>query len=139
MNFAQIWVEGTDAELRLSARAQDLRFQKAMRRELDMPEPPKVRDMIDVTTPIRRPNLSPAQNIINEVCAKHRVSREELLGRQREHRIVLARHEAFYRMKTETTLSLPAIGTRMGSKDHTTVLNGVRKHMQRNGLGEAEQ
>ena len=33
-----------------------------------------------------------------------------------------------YRMKTETTMSLPKIGDRLGGKDHTTVLYGIRKH-----------
>lgn len=140
-NYAKVWIEGTDTELRLSAMEQDARFQRAMQKEMGMlrpapapallPAPPKVRDVISINTSVHRLPQSTAQRIIAEVCTKHRVSRAELLGHQREQRIVIARHEAFYRMKTETTLSLPAIGTRMGSKDHSTVHHGVKRHIER--------
>jgi hypothetical protein len=96
----------------------------------------KVRDFIVLTDDIDIDGPEQTitwQQIIATVCAKHFVSRAELLGRQRSRRIVAARHEAMYRMSTETTLSLPAIGRRLGGKDHTTVFYGVKMHRQRVG------
>lgn len=77
---------------------------------------------------------SSAQLIIGDVCVKYKVSKEELFGEQRSKNIVWARHEAFYRMKKETTLSLARIGARLGGRDHTTVISGVAAHIRRNGL-----
>lgn len=74
------------------------------------------------------------QDIINEVCAKHQVTKLELMSLRRAVPIVLARHEAMWRMSNETSMSLPAIGRRMGGRDHTTVLYAIRAHeARRNG------
>jgi hypothetical protein len=69
--------------------------------------------------------------IVDEVCAKHGLSYHEIVGAQRGKKIVAARHEAFYRLSKETTLSLLAIGRVMGGKDHTTCINGIKKHLER--------
>lgn len=68
------------------------------------------------------------KQIVTEVAAKHKIGRVEILSRTRRTPIVAARHEAMWRMRAETTLSLPEIGKRLGGFDHTTVLHGVRKH-----------
>jgi len=78
--------------------------------------------------------MSHTQRIIYDVCHKYKVSKPELFGRQRSRNIVAARHEAFYRMKKETTLSLAQVGTRLGGRDHTTVISGIEAHMRRNGI-----
>lgn len=98
-----------------------------------IPPAPRVRlphEYLDIASSQKAP-FSPANTIINEVCAKHRVSREEIMGRRREKMLVIARHEAFYRLSTETTMSLPHIGMRMGGKDHSTAINGIKKHKKR--------
>jgi hypothetical protein len=69
--------------------------------------------------------------IIAEVAHKHRISVIEIKSRRHEHRIVLARHEAFWRCRNETFFSLPQIGRAFGGFDHTTVLNGCRRHEKR--------
>jgi hypothetical protein len=69
--------------------------------------------------------------IVQEVCAKHGLTLPVILGARRSKQIVLARHEAFYRLSTETTMSLPQIGYRMGGKDHSTVIHGIRQHEAR--------
>lgn len=74
------------------------------------------------------------RDIVMEVAKKHKITLPEITGRQRQHKIVLARHEAFYRLKTETPLSLPEIGRKMGGRDHTSVLHGYRAHMKREGI-----
>lgn len=146
-----LWKIGSEERLREHIIAQDKRFQSVMRGVLGMPEPAKPkrrvmlappkpveppkeqpRDVIDLVTNaklLRQP--TPWKRIVEEVCIAHQVSKPELLGSQRERRIVLARHEAMYRMKTETVMSLPQIGRRLGGKDHTTVLHGIRCHEAR--------
>ncbi len=72
--------------------------------------------------------------ITKSVAVKHRLTVNDIKGPFRRKEIVEARHEAFYRLRTETTMSYPAIGRFLGGKDHTTVLNGVSKHARANGL-----
>jgi hypothetical protein len=67
-------------------------------------------------------------DIVREVCVKHEITKSELMSVRRARNIVAARHEAMWRMSKETSMSLPAIGRRMGGKDHTTVLHGIRRH-----------
>ena len=74
--------------------------------------------------------------IIREVCLKHSVKLNEIMSTRRRRNIVDARHEAFYRLKNETSLSLPQIGRMMGGFDHTTVLHGVKRHEARFNTGE---
>jgi chromosomal replication initiation ATPase DnaA len=68
------------------------------------------------------------KQIVTEVCEKHKIGRVEVMSRTRRYAVVNARHEAMWRMRAETTMSLPEIGKRLGGFDHTTVLHGVRKH-----------
>lgn len=55
------------------------------------------------------------------------LSRRELISSCRDAKLVLARHLAMYFCRTLTGSSLPQIGRRFGGRDHTTVLNGVRR------------
>lgn len=71
--------------------------------------------------------------IIAEVADAHDVLIADLLSPRRAVRLVHARHEAMWRLRNETTMSLPMIGKRLGGRDHTTVLHGIRKHEERLG------
>lgn len=75
------------------------------------------------------------KTIVREVAAKHDFTVSEIIGSCRARELVAARQEAFFRLRTETTMSLPMIGYRMGGKDHTTVINGINKHKARMGQG----
>jgi len=68
------------------------------------------------------------REIVREVCEVHRISKNDMLSKRRSKHIVKAKHEAFYRLRQETTLSLPTIGRLMGGYDHSSVLYGCRKH-----------
>lgn len=68
------------------------------------------------------------RSIVNEVCSARRVSVAEVMGPGRSRYLVDARHEIYYRLRKETVLSLPEIGRRLGGKDHTTVIHGIRRH-----------
>lgn len=93
----------------------------------------RVRDVLALAQEDRGDTPDPLlwQDIINEVCAKHQVTKLEMMSLRRAVPIVLARHEAMWRMSNETSMSLPAIGRRMGGRDHTTVLYAIRAHEAR--------
>lgn len=55
------------------------------------------------------------------------VSEIDIQSARRTKRIALARHVAMYVARTLTTASYPEIGRRIGRRDHTTVIHGVRR------------
>ena len=75
-----------------------------------------------------------AKRILREVATKWGVSVTDIVSDRRSKIVVSARHEACYRLRHETTWSLPRIGGFLGGRDHTTALHGVRKHAERLGL-----
>lgn len=92
---------------------------------------PRVRDFIytgDLITPLPSPALW--RTIVSEVCHKHGLTYLELCSHRRNTNLVTARNEAAYRLHTETTMSTPQIGRKLGGRDHTTILNSLRKFRQ---------
>lgn len=69
--------------------------------------------------------------IIKEVADKHGLMFSYMFVRARNAKLILARQEAFYRLRTELKLSFPRIGRIFHGMDHTTILHGVRKHEER--------
>jgi chromosomal replication initiator protein len=51
----------------------------------------------------------------------------DIVSHRRSRPICAARHAAYRMARDLTFLSLPQIGQRIGGRDHTTVLHGVRK------------
>lgn len=78
------------------------------------------------------------KHIIQEVCDKHGVTFAEAISARREQRFVWARNEAYYRLATELGMSLPKIGHRLGGRDHTSVLHGLRRFEERMKAEAAE-
>lgn len=72
--------------------------------------------------------------IVDEVAKKHGLTMTDLRCKGQNKPLVLARHEAMFRAASETLASLPQIGRSLGGRDHTTVINGILRHAQRNGL-----
>jgi chromosomal replication initiation ATPase DnaA len=70
--------------------------------------------------------------IARQVCAAHDAPYDDVMSERRLAALVTVRHEIWYRMKTELNMSYPEIGGRF-SRDHTTILHGVRKHADRLG------
>lgn len=64
---------------------------------------------------------------IRAACAAVGCSRPELLGPSRDRRLTIVRAELFWLGRTFYGLSLPQIGRAMGDRDHTTVLNSLRR------------
>lgn len=150
-----LWKTGESSQLRQFAIEQDAKFSRAMRQELITltlergvriapvvaPKPVQKRgrlprDVIIVwPTKLADAPVSDSQKIINEICRKHGFTKSELLSARRAVPLVAARHEAMYRLSKETSLSLPMIGRRLGGRDHTTVLHGIRKYTAKLSAG----
>ena len=80
-----------------------------------------------------------SQEIIRETAIKHGLEVEDITGPRRRQALVIARHEAMYRIHQERkNMSLPMIG-RLFHRDHTTVLSGIRAHARRAAMIEAER
>jgi chromosomal replication initiation ATPase DnaA len=69
----------------------------------------------------------PIGAILGACAVFYGVPVSSLFADRRTQVVVKARHIAMYLAKELTPRSLPDIGRRMGGKDHTTVLHGVRK------------
>src|SRR5690606_16379288 len=87
--------------------------------------------------------LSPTTTraIITMVCAKHGVTRDELMSGSRERHIVKCRQECCYEIRRRVKvagrpISLPRIGRALGGLDHTTVLSSIRVHEKRLAEGD---
>lgn len=75
--------------------------------------------------------------IVDQVAEKHGVTAIDIRSARRDWKTCDARNEVFYRMRHETTLSIPKIGRLIGQRDHTTVLSGIHRHEARIASGEA--
>ncbi len=74
------------------------------------------------------PRLHPApEEIQSRVAESFGVSRAELVGTARAATPLRARQVAIYLTREATELSLPQIGRLYGGRDHTTVLNSIRR------------
>ncbi len=65
--------------------------------------------------------------ILRMVARHYGVSKIDIVSSRRTANVVRPRQVTMYLAKTMTQRSLPDIGRRMGNRDHTTVLHGVRK------------
>ena len=74
-------------------------------------------------------------NILREVAEQEGVPVGALTSPSRLRRYVRPRQLVYYRAFTECPwLSLPEIGRRIGNRDHTTVIHGIRVHCARIGV-----
>lgn len=68
------------------------------------------------------------------VADKYGCSVSDLECECRSKALARARHEAMYLIARDTSFSYARIAKMFGDRDHTTVLNGIRKHAMRNSL-----
>lgn len=71
------------------------------------------------------------RSILKECADKHGISYDEIVSNRRQRNLVIARQEAMWRCKAETTATYPQIAMAIGHRDHTTILHGVRQHEKR--------
>ncbi|MCS6827453.1 MAG: chromosomal replication initiator protein DnaA [Caldilinea sp.] len=74
----------------------------------------------------QRSVCAPARTI-ERVAAYFGLTSADLTGRRRTADIAHARQVAMYLLRTENSLSLPAIGEHLGGRDHSTVSHGIDK------------
>jgi chromosomal replication initiation ATPase DnaA len=77
-----------------------------------------------------RPRSTKREEILYQVLDETGLTKEQLLGRQKLNRIVEARHRLCWRLYRETTMSMTSVGNYL-DRDHTSVLNGIRRHEER--------
>ncbi len=90
---------------------------------------PLSRELVAEVIPARpESRIAPAPEEIQACVAESfGVSRAELLGTGRAATPLRARQVAIYLTREATDLSLPQIGRLFGGRDHTTVLNSIRR------------
>lgn len=77
------------------------------------------------------------EKILEEVAKHYQVSLDDLLGTRRTKEIVIPRQIAMYLLRTEMNFSFPQIATRIGKKDHTTIMYAcgkIEKQLRSNEL-----
>lgn len=85
--------------------------------------------------PISRPMFVPEdgpvipmpREAMKAVCARFKITRAELLGGGQEIRVARPRQIAMHLMVRECGLSQKETGRRLGGRDHTTILHGLRQ------------
>lgn len=96
---------------------------------------PLTPELIDAVIPVmaRSPQSTPVEAIQQRVSSAFGVSRAELIGSTRAATPLNARQIAIYLTRELTDLSLPQIGRLYGGRDHSTVLNAIRRAEARFG------
>jgi chromosomal replication initiator protein len=86
-------------------------------------------ELIDAVIPktLRAAERTPVEEIQERAGAAFGVSRSELVGPGRAATPLNARQVAIYLTRELTDLSLPQIGRLYGGRDHSTVLNSIRR------------
>jgi chromosomal replication initiator protein len=86
-------------------------------------------ELIDAIIPrgSRSRESTPVEEIQQRVAGSFGISRAELVGSTRAATPVRARQVAIYLTRELTDLSLPQIGRLYGGRDHSTVLNSIRR------------
>jgi len=121
-------------------------------RENRKPMPTKTKPVIvkivkqEPAAPIIVTRLAPGatatlKRCISVVSERYGIFEHLLLQDDRRTEVVRARWILFYVIKTVKKWSYPEIGRRLGNRDHSTVLNGCRKtidRMQKNSAFKAE-
>jgi chromosomal replication initiator protein len=74
-----------------------------------------------------RPDLTSVEDIQRVVCHHFRLSSAELVSKDRHKSVAFARHVAMYLCRQRLKCSFPELGRAFGNRDHTTVMNAVRR------------
>jgi hypothetical protein len=72
-----------------------------------------------------------AQRMIEIIAKKHGLTYEDIIGPRRFAPIIAARQEAYWWLHRKFKLSAPETSSLIGNRDHTCVLQGIKKHEKR--------
>ncbi|MCO5092644.1 helix-turn-helix domain-containing protein [Bosea sp. (in: a-proteobacteria)] len=85
-----------------------------------------LRDWLSLASPGSR--RASCTTSVLEVVAKHTgFDRVAIIGESRRAPLVRARQMAYWLLRKHTTMSFPHIGSKLGGRDHTTILSGFNK------------
>jgi len=86
-------------------------------------------ELVEAVLPeaVRPRETTPVEEIQQRVSSSFGISRAELVGSTRAATPVRARQVAIYLTRELTDLSLPQIGRLYGGRDHSTVINSIRR------------
>ncbi len=106
-----------------------------------VPETPAIRHDAHVDAWRRRNDVitaemiaTPFQRLMKEVATRHGLTPADLRGPCRKGPVSRARQELCYRAVEELGMTFPMIGQRLGGRDHTTIMDGYRRHGRRHDL-----
>lgn len=89
-------------------------------------EPKMVMASKNIERPIKYQNE--IKKIIADVATKHGLTHEDIIGKSRKVNIIAARHEAIEAVHlARPKLSLKGIARYFGDRDHTTIINALKK------------
>lgn len=117
-------------QARMAAAAERHAWNTRARLEQAMPA------VISIKLPVRRvyetkkrlPNYMPlATRVLKSVADEFDMTVEELIGQRRTNRYCIARFVVVGILTEMTQMSLPAMGRRLGGRDHTTILHAQRQ------------
>ena len=107
----------------------------------------KGRDILQVSSAAPAPVEPPVPAIVDmpqrsrtwrhdlfDVARKHGVTPRDITSHFRDKNLVAARHELFWRLRTERNYSFPRIAMLLG-RDHSSVIHGFKRHAEK--LGQA--
>jgi hypothetical protein len=72
-----------------------------------------------------------AQRMVEIIAKKYGLTYEDIMGPRRFATIIFARQEAYWWLHRKFKLSAPLTSSLIGNRDHTCVLQGVKKHEER--------
>ncbi len=76
---------------------------------------------------LHQTNQVTVQQVVDAVCYHFNVTQEALVSTSRSRSVTHPRQVAMYLARTETSASLPQIGTALGDRDHSTIIYGHDK------------
>jgi chromosomal replication initiator protein len=100
-----------DAQVRLTGRSPDVAMAQDALGDLDRQHGAPVRP----------------ENVLLSVCEYFGLEQKDLMSGRRQRTISLARSVAMYLVRKTAKLSFPEIGTRMGKRNHSTVISACRR------------
>jgi chromosomal replication initiator protein len=92
-------------------------------------QPPSVQLAQEALGDLDRQMVAPVrpENILTSVCNYFGLEHKDLMSGRRQRTISLARSVAMFLVRKTAKLSFPEIGTRMGKRNHSTVISACRR------------
>lgn len=87
--------------------------------------------MMEMEGFVPEPSYPTLDEIFAAVCTHYGIGKTEMMSQRRKGPTSGARHVVYYLARRLTLNSLQTIGRKLGDRDHTTILHGVRRIEER--------